>query len=152
MCNSMWLDFFCGRKLTMWQLLMMTLMVGAFLPPLHSLILSSLFLSFLSLLTLLHVTPPVSSPFCHLLFPFPYLFILFFFFFSAVSKELPHFSQVSLSQLHAPTEQLNYHYYFSRGQPSFAFANFVAAKLVNTSNTSKKWDCWMYMYVWLNEW
>ena len=39
---------------------------------------------------------------------------------------------------YALTEHLNYVYYLRRGQPSFAYANFVAAKLLGHSNTTKR--------------
>ena len=39
---------------------------------------------------------------------------------------------------YALTEHLNYVYYLRRGQPSFAYANFVAAKLLGHSNTTRR--------------
>ncbi|XP_064396222.1 spatacsin-like isoform X6 [Halichondria panicea] len=59
---------------------------------------------------------------------------------TADSSELPHFSSPALTEKFAFTEHLNFVYYLRRGQPSFAFANFVAAKLIGHSNTSKRLD------------
>ena len=53
-------------------------------------------------------------------------------------KEVPHFSSPALMEKYALTEHLNYVYYLRRGQPSFAYANFVAAKLLGHSNTTKR--------------
>lgn len=58
--------------------------------------------------------------------------------FSVGSSQIPHFSSPALTDNFAFTEHLNYIYYLRRGQPSFAFANFVAAKLIGHSNTSKR--------------
>ena len=52
--------------------------------------------------------------------------------------ELPHFSSPSLAERFALSEQLDHVYYLCRGQPSFAFANFVTAKLLGHSNTTKR--------------
>lgn len=52
--------------------------------------------------------------------------------------DLPHFSSPSLAERFALSEQLDYVYYLHRGQPSFAFANVVAAKLLGRSNTTKR--------------
>ena len=51
---------------------------------------------------------------------------------------IPHFSQPRLADRHARVEHLTYLHYLSRGQPSFAFANFMAAKLLGRSNTTKR--------------
>ena len=53
-------------------------------------------------------------------------------------QEVPHFSSPALMEKYALTEHLNYIYYLRRGQPSFAYANFVAAKLLGHSNTTKR--------------
>ena len=53
--------------------------------------------------------------------------------------ELPHFSSTALADKFAVSEHLDYVYYLRRGQPSFAFANFVATKLVGRSNTAKRY-------------
>ena len=53
-------------------------------------------------------------------------------------REVPHFSSPALMEKYALTEHLNYIYYLRRGQPSFAYANFVAAKLIGHSNTTKR--------------
>ena len=59
--------------------------------------------------------------------------------YSSDSEDIPHFSAPVLTDKFAFTEHLNYVYYLRRGQPSFAFANFVAAKLIGHSNTAKRW-------------
>ncbi len=56
------------------------------------------------------------------------------------SQELPHFSQPHLSQKYALTVSLTYQYFLNQGQPSFALANFVAAKLANCSNPNKRYS------------
>ena len=53
-------------------------------------------------------------------------------------QEPPHFSQSVLCHQYAQTDKLTYIYYLYEGQPSFAFANFVAAKLANHSNLNKR--------------
>ena len=53
-------------------------------------------------------------------------------------QEVPHFSSPALMEKYALTEHLNYVYYLRRGQPSFAYANFVAAKLLGHSNITKR--------------
>jgi spatacsin len=53
---------------------------------------------------------------------------------------IPHFSQPQLADRYARVERLTYLHYLSRGQPSFAFANFMAAKLLGRSNTTKRID------------
>jgi spatacsin len=52
--------------------------------------------------------------------------------------EPPHFSQSALSHRYSQTDKLSYTYYLYRGQPSFAFANFVAVKLINKTNNTKR--------------
>jgi len=54
-------------------------------------------------------------------------------------RELPHFSCPALIERFAFVEHLSYLYYLRRGQPSFALANFVAAKLIGHSNTAKRY-------------
>ena len=54
------------------------------------------------------------------------------------TSDIPHFSSVPLADQFALTEHLTYFYFLQRGQPSFAFANFVAAKLIGHSNTTKR--------------
>ena len=54
------------------------------------------------------------------------------------SYDLPHFSAPALIDKSGLAEHLNYVYYLRRGQPSFAFANFVAAKLLGHSNSVKR--------------
>ena len=59
-------------------------------------------------------------------------------FLSSGSHDIPHFSQPALTESYAKVEHLTYIHYLTRGQPSFAFANFVAAKLLGRSNTSRR--------------
>ncbi len=59
--------------------------------------------------------------------------------YSVAMSELPHFSSTALADKFAVSEHLDYVYYLRRGQPSFAFANFVATKLVGHSNTTKRY-------------
>ena len=54
------------------------------------------------------------------------------------TSDIPHFSSIPLADQFALTEHLTYFYFLQRGQPSFAFANFVAAKLIGHSNTTKR--------------
>lgn len=56
------------------------------------------------------------------------------------SHVIPHFSQPALTDKYARVEHLTYIYYLCRGQPSFAFANFVAAKLLGRSQVTKRLD------------
>lgn len=56
--------------------------------------------------------------------------------------EMPHFSSAALTEKFALSEHLDYVYYLRRGQPSFAFANFVASKLLGRSNTEKRLVGW----------
>jgi len=57
-----------------------------------------------------------------------------------ISSEMPHFSLQSLATTVGPThhQHLNYHYYLLCGQPSFAYANFVAAKKRLGQNFNKE--------------
>lgn len=61
-----------------------------------------------------------------------------FLYFLSGTYELPQFSSPALAKKFALSEHLDYIYYLQKGQPSFAFANFVAARLVNHSNTRKR--------------
>ena len=54
------------------------------------------------------------------------------------THELPHFSSPALAEKFALSEQLDYVYYLQRGQPSFAFANVVAAKLIGHSGATRR--------------
>ena len=54
------------------------------------------------------------------------------------SHHIPHFSQPMLADKYARVEHLTYIHYLCRGQPSFAFANFMAAKLLGRSHVSKR--------------
>ena len=57
------------------------------------------------------------------------------------THDLPQFSSSTLAGKYALSEHLDYVYYLRRGQPSFAFANFVASKLLGHSNTAKRYIC-----------
>ena len=54
--------------------------------------------------------------------------------------EIPNFSSTVLTDKYALTAHLTYLHYLRRGQPSFAFANFVAARLLGHSNTARRID------------
>ncbi|XP_019859323.1 PREDICTED: spatacsin-like [Amphimedon queenslandica] len=56
------------------------------------------------------------------------------------SGDMPHFSHPALTQHSSHSIKLTYTYYLYQGQPSFAFANFVAAKLSSKSNINKRID------------
>ena len=58
---------------------------------------------------------------------------------SAGPLVIPHFSQPELASRYARVEHLSYLHYLTRGQPSFAFANFMAAKLLGHSNTTRRY-------------
>ena len=62
---------------------------------------------------------------------------------------MPHFSQTHLSQKYAQVEKLTYQYFLCQGQPSFALANFVAAKLANRSNPNKRFALETEKEMWL---
>ena len=57
---------------------------------------------------------------------------------SGAGAEMPHFSLPSLTSKHVHNQHLNYVYYLEHGQPSFAFANFVAAKKRHGHNFNKE--------------
>lgn len=56
------------------------------------------------------------------------------------SSEMPHFSLQSLAATAIPahSQHLNYQYYLLHSQPSFAYANFVAAKKRLGQNFNKE--------------
>ena len=58
--------------------------------------------------------------------------------FSVDCDEFPHFSSPPLAEKFALTEHLDYVYYLHRGLPSFALANFIAAKLLGHSFPIKR--------------